>query len=857
MKPPKRALQFLRWFCRKDYLEEIEGDLIEVFEKLSVISPRRAQWGFIWSVCKYLRPQFMRAFKFNVHQNARAMFRHNITITYRSFLKYKSSFFINLIGLSSGLACTILIYLWVSDELKVDNLHAAGDRLVEVMERQVDNGQITVQSGTPGILAETLAQELPEIVHATTVSWTDNYVLTVDDRNVQGTGVYAGKDYFKIFSFPLLQGDPSKMLTDKKSIVLSDEMAVRLFGTAENVLGKTVTWQHEKLFNISGVFKKMPAQSTQQYDFLLTTEEMKEAHPWTQQWTNNAPSTFVVLREGATVEAFSAKIVNFVKDHGGEKGTTVFATPYSRLYLHGRFVNGVEAGGRIEYVRMFSIIAFFILLIACINFMNLSTARASRRIKEIGTKKAMGASRRALIIQYLGESMLMALLSMACAFLLVILLLPQFNLITGKTLTVPTDYATLLSLAGLAVFAGWVAGSYPALYLSGFNPVAILKGQLHGSWSELWVRRGLVVFQFVCSVVLIVSVWVVYEQMQYTQTKNLGYNKDHLLYFEGQGNVTQNLETAIATVKNFPGVTNASSIGHSLMEFGAGSSTSSMQWEGKDPDLVVEMENVRVNYGMIEMLEVQLVAGRYYAPQYGTEDTNIIFNEAAIAAMGIQDPIGKTVTLWGKPRTIVGVVKNFHFRSFHEKVKPLFFNLAPDGTWMVMMKVEAGKESDVIARLEKFHKDYNPGFLLSYRFLDQDYQAQYVAEQRVATLSKYFAGLAILISSLGLLGLAAFTAERRLKEIGIRKIHGATNVGVVFLLMKDFTRMVLVAIVISFPISYIISRQWLDGFAYKINLQWWFFATAGLAALFVAWFTVALQTWRAARVSPAKTLRSE
>jgi len=858
MRPPKRALQFLRWFCREDYIEEIEGDLVEVFEKQCATSPSRARRNFTWSVFKYLRPQFIRSFKINVHNtNMRAMFRHNFTITYRNFLKYKSSFFINLVGLSSGLACAMLIYLWVSDELKVNNFHAAGDRLLEVMERQEENGHINVSGGTPGLLAETLAQEIPEIAYAATVSWVDPYTLSVDDRNVQGRGVYAGKDYFNIFSFRLLQGDKNRVLADKKSIVISDEMAVRLFGTTENVIGKTVMWQHEKLFDVTGVFETMPAQSTQQYDFLLTAEEMKEAHPWTLKWTNNAPSTFVVLREGASAEAFSRKIGDFVKRHGGEPQVSLFATPYSRLYLHGRFENGLEAGGRIDYVRMFSVIAFFIVLIACINFMNLSTARASRRSREIGTKKAMGASRRSLIIQYLSESMVMALLSMLCAFVLVAIFLPQFNRITEKMLVVPTDVDTLMTLAVIAVLTGLAAGSYPALYLSGFNPVSILKGQLPGSWSELWVRRGLVVFQFVCSVVLIVSVWVVYQQMRYTQTKNLGYNKDHLLYFVAQGKVEKNLETVIATVKNFQGVTDASSIGHSLVEGGASASTSSMQWEGKDPDLVVEMENVRVNYGMMEILGVQLVSGRYYSQAHGTEADNIIFNETAIAAMGLKDPIGKTVTLWGSPRTIVGVVKDFHFQSFHEKVKPLFFNLAPQGTWMVMMKVESGKEAAVIAQLEKFHKAYNPDFLLTYRFLDEDYQAQYAAEQHVATLSKYFAVLAIVISCLGLLGLATFTAERRLKEIGIRKIHGAANTSIVLLLMKDFTRMVLVAVVISFPISYLVGKNWLDGFEYRINLEWWFFASAGLAALLVAWFTVALQTMRAARINPVNTLRNE
>jgi hypothetical protein len=400
------------------------------------------------------------------------------------------------------------------------------------------------------------------------------------------------------------------------------------------------------------------------------------------------------------------------------------------------------------------------------------------------------------------------------------------------------------------------------LYLSGFSPAIVLKGgaalgKLYSSVGEVWARKGLVVFQFTLSVILIVSVLVVYQQIKYTQSKNLGYNKENIIHFEVEGKAEKSLDAFLSAIKNIPGIFSASSIGHSLVEGGYRSSSSTVQWEGKNPDDIVEMENVRVNYGMIETLGIQMAAGRTFSRDFSADSTKIIFNEAAIETMGLKDPIGKVINLWGNDRQIIGVTKNFHFQSFHEKVNPLFFILKPQDTWIVMAKIAAGGEKEVIANLEKLYHQFNPGFLLDYKFLDQDYQAQYAAEQRVSTLSKYFAGLAILISCLGLFGLAAFTAERRLKEIGIRKILGSSNFGIVRLLSTDFTRMVLMAIGFALPISYLIAKNWLNDFAYRIDLEWWFFVGAGLVALLVTWLTVGLQTVRAARIYPSECLKDE
>ena len=860
--PPQRALRFLRWFCRDDYLEEIEGNLLELYEQQYEESPAKARRQFAWNVLRHFRPAFIRSFKPHYSTNHTAMFRHNFLLTYRNFKRYKSTFLINLIGLSSGLACTLLIFLWVQDELSVDKFHQKDDRLYQVMENQHNTDATVTTDVTPGLLAESLAEEIPEVEYATPASWPENLTLSVESKDIKAEGQYVGKDFFNIFSYSLIQGHKDQVLADKNAIVISETLAMKLFNTTENIIGKSIEIQHERQFLISGIFKEVPSNSSTQFDFVLSFEVYKDDSPWVLGWKNNGILTYLTLREGSDASHFNQKIVDFVKSHGGEEYVTIFAKPYSENYLYGKYENGQQVSGRIAYVRLFSIIALFILSIACINFMNLSTAKASRRLKEIGIKKAIGAHRNSLISQYLSESLLMAGLSLIVAVVIVMLFLPQFNEITGKHLTVDLDIPLFLAMLSITVLAGLLAGSYPALYLSNFKPVAILKGgaalsNFNSSVGELWARKGLVIFQFILSIILIVSVLVVYQQIAYTQTKNLGYDKDNIIHFEVEGKAEKSLDAFLSEVSNIPGILKASSIAHSLVEGGSRSSSNSVEWEGKNPDDIVEMENVRVNYGMIEMLDIPMIAGRTFSKEYSADSTNIIFNEAAIETMGLKDPVGKVIKLWGEDRQIIGVAENFHFQSFHEKVKPLFFILKPQQTWIVMAKVAAGREQETIVNFEKFYRQYNPGFTFDYSFMDEDYRAQYIAEQRVSTLSKYFAGIAILISCLGLFGLAAFTAERRLKEIGIRKALGASDLSIVRLLSGDFTKMVLLAIAIALPVSYFLAARWLESFAFRIDLAWWYFAGAGLLALLIAWFTVGLQTVRAARVNPVECLRDE
>ncbi len=785
------------------------------------------------------------------------MIQHSLLLIYRNFLRAKSYFLINLIGLSAGLACTLLIYLWVRDELNMNKFHEKDTRLFQVMEHQKYADGLMTTTSTPGILAETLKAEFPEVEYAATTTWVNSFNLSIKDHNVKADGYYVGADYFNIFSYPLLHGNPDQVLKDKSSIVVSRSLAKKLFGADEDAVGKIVELQHNKSFAVSGVFEDLPTASSIQFEFVLSFEEFKTENDWVLEWDNNGPSTFVILHEGSDVRAFSKKIENLIQIKNDDSETLLFTQKYSDRYLHGQFENGVPSGGRIEYVQLFSIIAIFILLIACINFMNLSTARASRKAKEVGIKKSVGAQRHSLIAQYLAESLILTLFSVLIALLVVSLFLPQFNTITDKKIVLSLlDSELLLWATSITLFTGIIAGSYPAFYLSGFKPAAVLKGAVSGSIGELWARKGLVVFQFFLSVILIVSVLVIYQQIEFVQNKNLGYSKEHLIQVYLEGKLVDTRETFLTEVRRIPGVASAASISNTLL--GRNNNTSGLVWEGKDPKANILFENVAVNYGTLETLDVELAEGRSFSDKFSSDTTKIIFNEAAIRVMGLENPVGKTIKLWQKyDLEIIGVVKDFHFQSLHEVVNPLFFRLSPRNTYTAMIRLEAGKEKEALDQLKTLYGNFNPGFAFEYQFQDQEYAQLYAAEQRVASLSFYFATMAVLISCLGLFGLATFTAERRLKEIGIRKAMGSSSTNIVLLLSGDFTRMVLLSIGLGLPMSFWLLKQWLARFAFHIDLGIGYFVLAGVLALVIAWLTVASQAIRAANVNPVNCLREQ
>ncbi|HLF36001.1 MAG TPA: ABC transporter permease [Cyclobacteriaceae bacterium] len=862
--PPAWAHKFLIRFLRDELSEEVQGDLEEKF--YTIVKEKslfRARINYWFQVLNYLRPFAIKNLTTTYSQlNFIDMFRHNFIVSFRYFQRNKTSFFINMLGLPAGIACALLIWLWVNDELNMDKFHKNDSRLYQVLENVVQDGRTITRESTSGPMAAALAAEMPEVEYAVTTTWPGglkNQVISLEEKDIEADGMYADSDFFRLFTFEIIMGNKNKALSDKKAMVISEKLSRSLFGNPEDAMGKSLVVQHDKQYIVTGIFRNISARSSMQFDFVLSFAEFRDENEWVTTWYNTAPRTYLLMKPGIDIGEFNRKIAGIVKEktEGAVDHRTPFATRYTKAYLYNNYVNGIQSGGRIEYVKLFSVIAVFILLVACINFMNLSTARASTRMKEIGIKKTIGAGRNMLIFQYLGESVILSYLSLIVAILVVFLMLPQFNLVTEKHLVLRLDRDLMITCLAITTVTGLIAGSYPALYLSGFSPVTVLKGKIRSATGEIWARKGLVVFQFIISIILIVSVIVVYKQIEFVQTRNLGYDNDNILFFGRNGELQKNekLESFLNIVRNIPGVKGASNMGHDLAGHNGG--TYGVEWPGKDPLDKTEFERFPVNFGAIELLDIQVKEGRTFSQDFPSDSSAIIFNEEAIEFMGLTDPVGKVVKLWGEERTIICVVKNIHYESFREELKPLFFWLFPQNASNVMVKIEAGKEKETIEKLQKAHAEFNPGFPMEYRFLDENYMSLYTTEQRVSTLSKYFAGLAILISCLGLFGLAAFTAERRTKEIGIRKIMGSGEFAIIRLLSGDFTVMVLLAILIALPVSFLIARKWLEGYAFHIDLSIWFFISAGLLALLIAWLTVGMQTWKAARINPVKCLKEE
>ena len=783
------------------------------------------------------------------------MIKYYFKVALRSFSKDKNTFLINLLGLAGGLVSVLLIYFWVNSELQVDRFHAKADRLYQLIVHYHSPEEIGTGNSTPSQLAETFAQEMPEIENSVAVRRINEVTLAVGEKHLKANGKHASADFFEAFSYEFLAGDQATVLSDNNNIAISDRLALKLFNTTESLLGKSIKFQQDQNFQIAGVFKAPPENATLQFDFILPFEVFKATNSWALNWNYSTVDTYVSLREETDLNTFNQKIAGFLDTKRENQLPTVLeAVSYPDLYLHGTYENGVSVGGRIEYIRLFSIIAFFILLIACVNFMNLSTAKASRRMKEIGVKKVIGAKRQTLIIQFLLESCTLAILALTLALGIVWMVLPAFSQLAGTKISPVLDTTLGLSIIGITLFAGLLAGSYPALYLSGFQPSRIFKSQLLRNTNENWVRQGLVVLQFTISIVLIIAVLIVNQQINFVQTQNLGYNKENILHFGLEGQAKDKLETFLSEVNQLPSIEKASSLGQNVV--GGSNRFTIQKWQGEENNQV-SFEMRAVHYDLLETLEIEVLDGRSFTKAFNNEDNKVIFNEAAIEFMGLENPIGQKVVIDNSELEIIGVAKNFHFASLRDRIEPLFFVFRPAWTHRLMARVSAGKEQDAIAELQALYTNFNPGFPLEYEFLDQDYQAQYVAEQRVAGLSKYFALLTILLSCLGLFGLAIFNSELRVKEIGVRKVLGASVGSIVQLLSADFLKLVLIACLFAVPIAWYFLQEWLNGFAYHVDLQWWIFALAGIIAVGIALLTVSFQSVKAALANPVHSLRNE
>ncbi len=778
----------------------------------------------------------------------------NLKHIFRNWKNLDSSLFINLLGLSIGLACTILIYLWISDELNFDKFHEKDSQLFQVMGSTKMSNVVEVSWATSGLLAELLKEEVPEVEYSvTTVKDAETNILSVNDNSIRSEGLYIGDDFFRLFSYNIIQGNPTEIFPDLNSIIITEELALKLFNTTNNIIGKVIEMDNKDQLFISGIVKGTPLNSSVQFDFVLPYKRIGQKYAGIFAWGQNYFNTYLVLKKGVNILETNKKISAVYQKHSGSENTTLFVRPYADQHLYDNYEGGVQSGGRITYVRLFSLIAILILVMACINFINLSTASASKRRKEVGTKKILGASRKSLVFDFMIEGSTISFFALIISIVIVKLFLPYFNVFVEKQIDLTFELNHLLFMVGILLSTVLLSGIYPVLYLSAIKPLNSFKGELNTKLGKLRLRQGFVILQFTISIILIASVLIVLRQMSYIYGQDLGYNKDNIIYFEKEG--SEDIQTLVSELKKIKGVNHVTSTAWSFV--GQKASTDAVNWDGKTTDDHVTFGVQQINYDFIETFGIQLKEGRSFSEKFESDDAKIIFNEAAITAMGIENPIGTNVNLWGRERQIVGIVKNFNYESLHNKISPLFFILKPSNCKKIMLKIEAGMESDVINNIEKKYHEFNPQSSFEYKLLDQDYQNLYAAEKRVVILAKYFAGIAIFISCLGLLGLAAFTTERRRKEIGIRKVNGATILEILFMLNKEFLKWVAIAFVIATPIVYYTMQKWLQNFSYKIELSWWIFALAGSLALIIALITVSFYTFLAASRNPVRALRYE
>ena len=793
------------------------------------------------------------------------MLRHTLLIIYRGFLRNKTSFLINLIGLSAGLAGVLFIYLWVADEIGVDKFHEHDRRLYQVMINFEMPQEVVTWDRTPARMGDAMVEEFPEVQNA---AFTNNAFfaagnITANDKTLSARRMLASEQFFNVFSYGLIQGDPDEVLKDRSSIAISEELALKLFGSTENVIGKTVEWsvqdneQLDRPYRVLGVFRNTPAYSTEQFDAVIHYGLQLELDPPSANWNSTSGKTMLVLSRDTDPVLFNEKMAGFLESRDASWApATPFIQRYSSLYLHGLYENGIQTGGRIVYIRYFSLIAFVILLIACINFMNLSTAQASQKTQQIGIKKSIGAGRASLIIQFLSESLFTVMLALVVALVLVQNLLPQFNAITGKSIELNMDLRIVFSVVGIGMIAGLLAGSYPAIYLSRFNPVAVLKGQRTHSLSERRVRNGLVISQFALSVIFITGVVVVDRQLQYTQTKNLGFSRENVITFQ-KPYFDVDPAPFLRALTSLTGVSHASTMQGSILS-GYGNQ-SGYSWTGQESEKEFLFRSPQIGYETIETLGMEMVEGRSFSREYADDHTKIIINQAAQRLMQLENPVGEIIE-YGEDdyREIIGVVSDFNYGSLHTELQPLIFRY-PNWGWgqTVLVKTRENVDQAMLTQIEKVFRQFYPEYEYNYTFLENEHLKLYESERRVSVISQYFAIFAIIISCLGLYGLVAFTAERRTKEIGIRKILGASVSSIVQTLSVDFTKMIVAGILIALPVSFLITRSWLDGFAYKIELSGWFFAGASLLTLLIAWAVIGAQTFKIARVNPSECLQHE
>jgi len=786
------------------------------------------------------------------------MFKNYLKIAWRNLLRNKSFSLLNILGLSIGLTVTALILLWVNYEVGFEQFHEKKDRIYQVYNKYEVDGEIWTWNSTPKIMASTIKKDYPEVEEVTRYFYNYTFLFSYEDTNIKSTGTVVDPSFLKIFSFPLIEGNIETALEDVNAIVVTESFAKKLFGD-EPAVGKIVKMDNADTFKVTGILKDLPNNTEFSFEYLVPWAYIKQRGWDDENWGNNSVGTFVLLKEGTNYQAFSEKIKTLRKAYDKEAPDMVtYLYPHTRSHLYSEFENGVEVGGLIDIIKLFTIIAIIVLAIACINFMNLSTARSEKRAKEVGVRKVVGAQKRALVWQFLGESTLISFLAALVALFIVVLVLPYFSALINIDLTIdwknPWFWGTTLLVI---LITGFLAGSYPAVYLSAFRPSAVLKGTFNKINTLITPRKVLVVIQFSVAIILIISTLVVRQQISNVQDRKLGYDKDYLVYVEMEGSVYENYASIRSELLESGIASSISKTNSPISE--SWSNSWGLEWKGKQEDNKTLVYRMAADDAIVETMGLRLIKGRDLdLTQYPTDSTAAILNEAAVRLMGFDEPLGQIVKDNGVDWHVIGVVEDFVFNSPFQKVEPMIIEGAR--AWFTMLHIKFNAQNGIaenIAAAEAIFKKYNPNYPFNYAFVDENYAQKFISEKRIEKLASLFTVLTILISCLGLFGLATYMAQNRIKEIGVRKVLGASVSGITTLLSKDFLKLVGISLLIAIPISWYAMNQWLQDFAYRIELSWWIFGLAGLLALAIAFLTVSYQAIKAAKSNPVKSLRTE
>jgi len=790
------------------------------------------------------------------------MIKNYLKIAFRNIVRHKAFAAINIAGLAIGMACSIFILLWVQNELSFDRFNKNAGEIYRVLGRAGDF-QAAIN---PAPMVADLQVKIPSIKNTVRLTQPSTNVFEVGVRKFEEKRVfYADSTFLQVFSYKLVKGNPATAMDRPDAVLITQDMAEKYFGT-EDVLGKVIRKDNQHNVIVTGVLENAPSNSHLQFDFILPMSSIAQTNQNIRDkiWDNFDFYAYVQLDKtfvpsAANIAKFNAQMNKIYKEHIDEKNLKVdfWLQPLTAIHLHSHYNIDLPGHGNIQYVNIFFVVAFFILAVACINFMNLATARSARRAKEVGLRKVVGAGRKQLIGQFLGESLLIAFIALLIAMGIVWLLLPAFNELAGKKLSVNLfDGKILTILISIALITGLISGIYPALFLSGFQPVKVLKGNMKTMGGNLIFRNGLVIVQFVVSIVLLAGTAVVYRQLNFIKSMNLGFERSNLLYLPMAGEMWSKQQALKAELKQNPLTANFTITNDLPTNLTSG--TVNVVWEGKDPNSQTVFPTLMVDEGFFNVFQMKILSGRAFSPEFKADSNNFILNETAVKIMGmkVSSAVGKPLSMWDMKGTIVGVVKDFNYKPIQQPIEPMIIGLNRWGGTAVV-RTQPGKTEATIKALEKISKDLNPAYPFSYGFLDQDLANLYKGEQRMGSLFNVFAILAIFISCMGLYGLSAFMAEQRTKEIGVRKVLGASVFNIVHLLSTGFTRLILIAVVIAVPIAWFAINSWLKSFAYRVNADWLIFLIASIAALAIAWITVSYESIKAAVANPVKSLRTE